>query len=280
LSISQRIEKFDNRYLKKINVDGNLWEYYKIGVKNQCVLFLSGGLRKGKIAFEALELLGKDYTVIAPNYPVTNSIDEIVDGLENVLLNEGINKTFLLGQSYGGTIAQSFLRLKNSFVKHVIVSSSAPLVYGKSTNFLLKLILGMIYIIPEKIVKKIFALSITKVFEFGSSNQEEYTNLIDHIIRNETTKKDIFSFFSTIDSLGKKVMRMQNKIIYTPVTVLYAEDDSTQDEKDKICYHAQYKNCNYINIGKFGHTAYIKAPYHFVQVVKRVFDKHVDDLSV
>lgn len=271
MEVKNRIELFIEKYRKLIIINGVKWSYYKLGNKKEYVTFLSGGLKKAKIGFETLENLSENYTIIAPDYPPVRTVDEILDGIEIILKREGIKTTVIIGQSYGGIIAQALYWFKPDYIKSLIITSSGPTIFTTVQFAILHLILVLIRILPEKIVKKLFFSNIIKVLTFKEIEKNEYIQLVKGIVNNEISKEDVYSFFLTILSFGKKLKNADISVAQDiPIRVLKSEDDHTQDPKDDKRFKSLYNNIEIINIGKFSHTAYLKNPKYFADKVSEV----------
>ncbi|MGC9348248.1 MAG: alpha/beta fold hydrolase [Anaerolineae bacterium] len=107
-----------------INVAGVAWEYISCGHGVETLLLLTGGLRVAESAFVLIEQFEDAYRVIAPTYPSVATMDELVDGIAAVLDAEQVTEAFVLGQSYGGSVAQVLAQRYPSRVRRLVLRGS------------------------------------------------------------------------------------------------------------------------------------------------------------
>src|SRR5215211_6675949 len=64
------------------------------------------------------------YRVIAPDYPHVSTAAQLLDGLAGVLDAEGVRSAHVLGPSYGGLVAQCFVRRHPGRVRTLILANT------------------------------------------------------------------------------------------------------------------------------------------------------------
>ena len=74
------------------------------------MLLLPGGTLVPDPCFIVLDALGQRYRVIAPAYPAAHMMAELVTGLNGILDVEHIAAVNVVGSSFGGYLAQCFVR--------------------------------------------------------------------------------------------------------------------------------------------------------------------------
>lgn len=103
------------------------WEVIACGAGAETILWLVGGLRVADAAFRSIPALADSYRILAPTYPPLSAIDALADGLADILDAEGIERVHVLSGSFGGMLAQVFVRRHPSRVAKLILSTtSAP----------------------------------------------------------------------------------------------------------------------------------------------------------
>jgi hypothetical protein len=63
-----QMRRFTGEHGKTLTVAGLRWRYHRLGT-GPAVVWLTGGLRRAAFGYGFLELLGRRYTVLAPDYP-------------------------------------------------------------------------------------------------------------------------------------------------------------------------------------------------------------------
>ena len=161
MTILEQMNRFSDRCGKKVVVNHTPWHYYRLGV-GAPVLWLSGGLRRAALGFAFMERLAARHTVIAPDYPPVQRIDEFITAFDTILQVEGADAFALGGQSYGGLLAQAYLAHKAGCVERLILSSTGPADYGKAWLPVEYAFIALVRLLPEKAVKNLLAGGLLK----------------------------------------------------------------------------------------------------------------------
>jgi len=125
----QRLLRFRATYVpQSMNIDGIVWEYIDAGQGDTTLLILPGGLKLAEsawmtISYFAEEAAGGPYRVVAPSYPASvATMTGLVDGIAKLLEQLRIGKVEVIGSSYGGMVAQLFVRRHPDRADKVILS--------------------------------------------------------------------------------------------------------------------------------------------------------------
>jgi len=113
--------RFTHNY-KRLFVDGAEWEYISCGRGEQTLLLLPGGLSVGESTFPLITDFEKEYRIIAPSYALSLTMTGLCDGIAHILETEGVNQAHVLGGSYGGLVAQYFVRKYPDKTRSLILS--------------------------------------------------------------------------------------------------------------------------------------------------------------
>jgi len=109
---------------KTLHVSGTDWTYHTAGSGDTTVLWLVGGLKKADAAYKSIPLLQDDFKIIAPDYPALSTMTDLADGLAAILASENVEKAVVLAGSFGGMLAQVFLRKYPSKVSKIVLSTT------------------------------------------------------------------------------------------------------------------------------------------------------------
>ena len=101
------------------------WRYRRGRTAGEPVLWLTGALGLGDFAFGYARSLGEDFRLVIPDYPPLPTLDEIADGLAAILDAEGIPAAHVVGGSFGGMLAQYFVRRHPDRVRSLVLSHTA-----------------------------------------------------------------------------------------------------------------------------------------------------------
>lgn len=109
--------------LKSITLDGVTWDYLLGGQGRETLLILPGLLGLAEMSFQHITLFEKTYRVIVPGYPFgVGALDRLVGGLAALLDAEQIERAHVLGGSFGGLVAQRFVRAYPERVRRLVLS--------------------------------------------------------------------------------------------------------------------------------------------------------------
>jgi pimeloyl-ACP methyl ester carboxylesterase len=119
--------RFTHKY-KHLLVDGAEWEYISCGRGEQALLVLPGGLSVGESAFHLITAFENEFRIIAPSYALSLTMTGLCDGIAHILETEGVNQAHVLGGSYGGLVAQYFVRKYPDKARSLILSHTVVMV--------------------------------------------------------------------------------------------------------------------------------------------------------
>lgn len=109
-----------------LRVQGVDWHYLTGGSGTETILWLVGGLRVADAAFRSIPLLADAFRIIAPDFAPVNTMAELTDGLAAILDAEKVTRAHVLAGSFGGMVAQVFVRRHPQHVHKLILSTTAP----------------------------------------------------------------------------------------------------------------------------------------------------------
>ena len=99
-------------------------EYVAGGRGGPALVVLPGGIGTAESAMGLVRALETDRRVLAVGYPPVDSMDAAADAVARVLDAEGIARADILGPSYGGMVAQCFLRRHPERIRKVVLSNT------------------------------------------------------------------------------------------------------------------------------------------------------------
>lgn len=111
---------------RTLQQEQHLWQYRVIGnPQDEKLLLLPGGGADATAMFPYIEVLSNDFCVITPDIPATiRNLDDATQGLRLILAQEQIEQTCLLGISFGGLLAQVFIRRFPTLVQDWIITQT------------------------------------------------------------------------------------------------------------------------------------------------------------
>ncbi|MBN1992416.1 MAG: alpha/beta hydrolase [Anaerolineae bacterium] len=258
---------------QKITVANVQWEYLVGGKGPETLLFLNGGLRIAETAFAYVQLFEPAYRVIVPTYPPLWHIDEIVDGIVAILEQEQIQNVFVLGQSYGGMVAQVMVQRYPARIKKLVLSSAGPLSAPRLQRAALTLILALAPMLPGKMVKNIYQKSIFQILSVPGNQRDFWQVYLAQIFEKRLSKADVLSHFRTgADTLKKYGYdQVGGKPWPGEVLVIGGENDPVSTEADRTKIVAFYPNTRLKIVADAGHAIVLSKPNEYAASIKTFF---------
>ncbi len=272
----ERLIKFRYEHpCKRINVAGVEWEYISSGNGTEILLLLPGGLRVAEATLGFIQMFEDTYRVIAPTYPPLGTMGEVVDGIAAVLDAEQVSEVFVLGQSYGGAVAQVMVQRYPSRVKKVVLSGTAPLIVVRWKKVLYSLLLAIATLLPGRIVMSIFRRGVSSVVTAQESERVFWEAYLNELFSRRLTKADILSHFQTSrDAQTKYVYTRGKKRSWSgEVLVIWGESDHLRTERGRRGILDIYPQAQIHIIAGGGHTVAISEPVKYAAAVKGFLDK-------
>lgn len=115
----------DDYPYREIVVAGTPWCYRTGGVRDgPALLLLAGGTVVPDPFFLVIETLGRRYRIIAPAYPPIWTMAGLVTGVTAILDVEQVRTAHVVGSSFGGYLAQCFVRAHPERVDTLILTQT------------------------------------------------------------------------------------------------------------------------------------------------------------
>jgi len=125
-SLAADLRRFlDDSQPRELAYGGARFRYLVLGAGPRGLLLLPGAVGDGE-AYFALAGLAASHRLVAIAYPHLGDLDILLDGLAAILDREGLVTTDLVGGSFGGLVAQAFLRRFPARTRRVVLSVTGP----------------------------------------------------------------------------------------------------------------------------------------------------------
>jgi len=107
---------------KQLTIGDTKWEYISCGQGDQTLLLLPGALSVGESMFPLISAFENEFRIIAPSYSLSLSMTGLCEGIAHILERESLNQAHVFGGSYGGLVAQYFVRRYPAKVRSLILA--------------------------------------------------------------------------------------------------------------------------------------------------------------
>ncbi|HEY6401566.1 MAG TPA: alpha/beta hydrolase [Blastocatellia bacterium] len=159
----ERLKAFRSTHsYKHLLFDGVEWEYISCGRGEQTMLLLPGGLTTGESAFPLITAFEKDYRIIAPSYPLSLTMTGLCDGIAHILEMERAHQAHVFGGSYGGLVAQYFVRKYPDKARNLILSHTSLMTPKVETP--LRIGNKLLLVFPRSLFVPLLKMRFNKIF--------------------------------------------------------------------------------------------------------------------
>lgn len=235
-------------------IQGMRWSYLDCGRTDGVpLLWLVGGLKVADAAFEYIPLLEDSFRIIAPSYPAIDKMDTLVDQLADLLSSLGIEKVHLLAGSFGGMIAQVFIRRHPEMVEKCILSTtSAPDAQRGETYQ--KEYRNLKYV-PAALVKRGGRDRFLKLVHTEGDRGEFMRWYLHELFVKRFDKADIRSTLGCVaDYMGKDFKPDDLGAKQADLLIIYSQDDMTFGKDNNQAMMGLYPEAKSYIFEKAGHS--------------------------
>ena len=272
----ERLSTFRSEHpCKRVTVAGVEWEYISCGDGTKTLLLLTGGLRVAESAFSYIQMFEDSYRVIAPTYPPLRTMGELVDGVVAILDAEQVPEAFVLGQSYGGAVAQVLIQGYPSRVRKVVLSGTAPLIAVRWKELLNDLLLAIATLLPERVVLSLFKRILSPLITVQESERAFWEGYLRELFGQRLTKADVLSHLQTTrDVLTNYVYTGGAKSSWCgDVLIVWGENDHLRTERGRKGMLEIYPQAQIHVIAGGGHTVAMSEPAKYAAAVRGFLEK-------
>jgi pimeloyl-ACP methyl ester carboxylesterase len=268
----ERLKEFRSTHpYKSCDVDGVLWQYIFCGKGEKTLLLLPGGIHFAETWFKLITALEDEYRIISPSYPALPAMAEHIKGIYTICAAEGINKVHILGTSFGGWVAQCFVRHYPDMVEKVVFShTSGP---GGISTALLGIGQIMTQLTPERLLRRTFKRNYALLFSIPDQEREFWNAYLEELSLR-TTKNDVLMQ----QECGRDFNAYKfskDDLIDWPGTILLLEsdDDPAFTPYMQKALKDLYPQAHVHTFHNAGHTPGYTNPEKYLLVVKSFLDE-------
>jgi pimeloyl-ACP methyl ester carboxylesterase len=165
------------------------WRYRCFGTGIRTILLLPGGELVNDLGFSFALSLSQDYRILYPAYPRAESLEELADGLVAILDREGVVRASLLGASFGGAVAQVFVRRHRDRVRDLILSNTGvPL---QRLTGALRVTYWIAKVLPWGMLSKLLRRTMLKAIRPPVVDLEFWNAYLDELFSRRLAKHDV-----------------------------------------------------------------------------------------
>ncbi len=268
-SLRARLESFRRTHqYRDIVLQGTHWRYMLSGEGQRTLLLPAGGTRVPDMYLLLFEALEPHFRIVAPAYPPLPSMGGLVNGLTGILDAERLEQVDVLGSSFGGFVAQCFIRQHPDRVKRLILANTgAP---GKCPLPALGILIWLFARWPEALVRWGTGRNWRRWFKAPPEQQAFWWGLIDELVATQLTKNDLVQALREMNDYNTRYRFSPADLANWPGRVLLIE--SAHDEAfppgARAALRALYPRAQLRTFGGGGHAVMVTNPADYVTAVR------------
>ena len=255
--------------VKHTMVAGANWEYLACGRGAETLLILPGLLGIGEMSFHHILAFEGEHRVIAPTYPfAATTMTLLMEGIAGILDVEGIGRTHILGGSYGGMVAQCFVRRYPDRVSKLILShTGAPELKRAEKN---RRFIRVLRLLPMGVIRAMLRLATRKSLQDAPAQRAFWEVYSDEMIAR-LSKNDLIARYQIAVDLDAAYRFTPNDLKDWPgrILILEGDNDSIAEAPAREALKAIHPQARVHTFRGTGHVASIAKLDEYVSAIKR-----------
>ncbi|MGE0454966.1 MAG: alpha/beta fold hydrolase [Vicinamibacteria bacterium] len=264
-----RLERFReaNPY-RTHRLAGNDWRFIDAGRGEPALLVLSGAACVAEMSWTTIEHCARARRVIAPDYPAIRGNAELVDGVAALLEREGIERAHVFGGSYGGMLAQVFVRRHPGRSLSLLLSHT--LLPDPRSASRVRWTAGALGLLPWRVVRALFKARLGGLFPETTNPELALAKaLFEEILEERLSKPQLLALLHRVGELGQARPFAPDDLAAWPgrILLLIGEDDPATPEPARRALAAAYPRAEVRIFSGGGHaTAILKQAEYFAAI--------------
>lgn len=266
----ERFKKFRSTHTyTELPVNSVVWKYLSCG-KGEPLLLLPGGIRSAETWFKLITALENEYRIISPTYPAVPTMKDITTGVFAVAESEQIHRAHILGTSFGGWVAQCFIREYPDTVETLILSNtSGP---GGISKRLIRYAQIVTSVSPMWLIRMAFQRNYSTILSVVDQEREFWKAYVKELSL-VTTKNDIVSQQKC--SLDFENCRFSKDDLVNwsgRILIVESDDDPAFKVPVREALKALYPQAHVHTFCNSGHSPHYDTPSEYIAVVQNFLE--------
>ena len=278
----KKLEEFRESHTEKeVLVEGVKWSYYSCGQGSRVLLMLAGGMGVGEVFFMHMMELEKDFKLIVPNYPEVATIEKLMQGISAIIQQEGVASFNILGQSFGGVLAQELVRRFPLLIESAIISHStttSPPIDKSVIDSNYKHVgktMQMLRIMPMGLMRILFKKRIAKILtNFSEEDRSFWIEYFSELVAKKTRSVQINLYKCMMDFMSNYTYCVDDlKGWQGRILILDSDEDKSISQPEREAVRALYPNTEVITFKNTGHLSIILEREQYLAIVKNFLNE-------
>lgn len=240
------------------------WTYLDSGTGASVVFLLTGAIGRAEVSWRTIDHLAARHRVIAPDYPAIDTMSGLVDGLAGLLDLLAIERAQVVGGSYGGLVAQAFIRRHPGRAGSLVLSHTR-LPDAASTAQMSKA-LRWLENLPRSVLSTLLRLRLAKLYPARGAPEIRLSKAHAGELSSQLTKAQLLAMMRRLVDLGLSFRFTPGDLAEWSGRILLAmaEDDPATPEAARQALIAMYPRAEVKLFSGGGHlTALLQKEEYF-----------------
>lgn len=281
LNFEQDMKEYEKVFPKQMKIiNGVKFTYRLAGNGEKTVVLLVGGLGMSDGLYNHAKEFAKEFRVLLFDYPYGYKTNiALVDGIASLIKELNLGKVVLIGQSYGGFVAQLIASRHKNLVSELIISNSGCLSETLNETDMkpmyemigkMKKVKKLTRIIPMVFLRKKFIKQSMEHLKGCTDEEQKYMQGLFEIMFHRLTNRSERHMCSLMIDLLNLKRSSRNDFVYLDgkVLLILSKEDETFSERIKqglIDLMPNPKVCDYLS---GGHLALFLKIDSYISLVK------------
>lgn len=256
--------------IAEVRIGSDLWRYFRGRDGARPVLWLTGALGSGELGFAQIVMLGKEFRVLAPDYPPVPTLDRMVDGQVAILDAEGVRSAHVVAGSFGGMIAQHLVRRHPERVRSLVLSHT----YAPGFSGISRRVPRLLGLFPKRVLQALVRRRLSGSFAVGGPFwMRFFESAVEGLSKAEILSRVRLALeFSGQGTYGPRDLE------HWPgeILILEADDDPLVSAPARSALRALYPAARVRSFSGTGHSAALIFPGLYAESIRdflRTFDQ-------
>lgn len=260
---------------KSIVFQGHEWQYLDCGSGEQVLVLLPGGTRRPSLGPGLITDLEDDFRIIAPYYPNTSSFGSLANGVHAILEHEGIKKVQVFGSSFGGLVAQVFVKMHPEYVTHLVIGNTATSVENPEYEAQMDATVSTIKETPEEVVLEQVRNMLIGLTTGTSPEDALWTAMLNEIFaRGWITKQEVVHHYEGLIDFQKN-HRVSPETLEKwggNMLIIRSDDDPAVDKIGSEALSTVYPKARIHTFHGAGHSPYTTNRDEYLSLIREALE--------
>jgi pimeloyl-ACP methyl ester carboxylesterase len=254
-----------------VAIDGVDWATITAGHGEPAVLLLPGADGVPDLRWEHIAHFAQGGRVVGPEYAPLKSMDALVDGIAGILRQEGIAQAHVIGDSYGGFVAQAFVRRHPQLTASLVLSHTLP--PDPASGQLVKSTLSYLSVFPMFLLRRMVGNRLRSLLPVKTAETALYHAILNETIGHRLTKKGLINSYWRLVDFNLSGFTSQDLASWPGrVMLILSDDDPGMPEAARQGLQAFYPQAEVHLFHGTGHATALVRREEFLAVIDRFID--------